>query len=874
MLKNLLVLCFLFSILSGLVFALDNVSEQKLVASDRGSGDRFGASVSFDEDYAVIGAFLDDDKGSQAGAAYIFWNNGTNWVEEQKLTASDGAANDRMGYSVSIDGSSVITGAYYDDENGVEDSGSAYIFKYNGTDWVEQAELVASDGAAGDEFGYSVSISGNYALIGAHFDDDNGNDSGSAYIFKYNGTDWVEQQKLISSDGALGDWFGYSVSISGDYALVGVRYDDDKGSQSGSAYIFWNNGTAWVEKEKLTAADGTFGDEFGWSVFINGNHAIVGAHYDGDNGYRSGSAYVFKFNGTNWVEQDKLLASDGVANDKFGDAVSIDTNGNAVVGAYADESYKGAAYLFKPDGNDWVEWYKLVASDGVADDHFANSAVSIDEDYCFVGAYNEDYKGAVYVFEYNNSAPNITITQPDGINDTADDSYTIEWNDSDSDDDASISLYYDNDDSGEDGTLIVSGISEDNETDVYVWNTSNIPNGNYYIYAVIDDGVNTPVVDYSDGAISIVNITNETFKLSIGISGANPVSLDGNYAIIGTPNYINGRGAAHIYEFNGTDWEKQTTLMASDYANDDHFGISVDIDGDYAVIGAYGVDYEIPRSPGTEVGAAYVFKFNGTNWTEVAKLSASDKQADAWFGISVSIDGDYMVIGAGLDDGNGNNAGAAYVFKLTGGSWVQMTKLAAGGATYDNFGLSVSISGNYTIIGAHRNNYDAGAAYIYEFNGTNWLYKQKLVSSDWAFGDHFGSSVSIKGNSAIVGAFWDIDNGYKSGSAYIYEFNGTSWVETDKLLASDGGVGDYFGGSVSIGNDYAVVGSYFDDHSQGIDSGSAYVYKLNEAGWTEMTKLLASNGAVGNNFGNRVFIDEDRVIIGSKSSYDYIYELN
>ena len=117
-------------------------------------------------------------------------------------------------------------------------SGSAYIFKRDGTSWSQQQKLTASDGAAGDDFGRSVSISGDYAIIGAYGDDDKGTNSGSAYIFKWNGTGWVQQQKLTASDGAANDWFGHSVSISGDYAIIGADDDDDKGSSSGSAYIF------------------------------------------------------------------------------------------------------------------------------------------------------------------------------------------------------------------------------------------------------------------------------------------------------------------------------------------------------------------------------------------------------------------------------------------------------------------------------------------------------------------------------------------------------------------------------------------------------------------------------------------------------------
>jgi len=159
------------------------------------------------------------------------------WPQQDKVAASDGAADDYFGHSVSIDGDYALIGAERDDDSGYW-RGSAYVFKRSGTTWTEEAKLTASDGADGDQFGVSVSIDGDYALIGAYCDDDNGEESGSAYVFKRSGTTWTEEAKLTASDGADGDCFGHSVSIDGDYALIGAMFDDDNGEDSGSAYVF------------------------------------------------------------------------------------------------------------------------------------------------------------------------------------------------------------------------------------------------------------------------------------------------------------------------------------------------------------------------------------------------------------------------------------------------------------------------------------------------------------------------------------------------------------------------------------------------------------------------------------------------------------
>ncbi|GAF91309.1 unnamed protein product, partial [marine sediment metagenome] len=198
----------------------------------------------------------------------------------------------------------------------------------------ETAKLVPSDGAQDDNSGYSVAISGDTAVVGAYADDDNGSSSGSAYVFRYNGSSWAEEQKLLASDGEANDYFGHAVAISGDTAVVGAYGDDDNGSSSGSAYVFRYNGSNWSEEQKLLAFGGGVGDQFGYSVAISGDAIVIGAPYDDDNGSNSGSAYVFRYTGGNWMLQAMLLASDGEANDYFGRAVAI-SGDTAVVGAYA-----------------------------------------------------------------------------------------------------------------------------------------------------------------------------------------------------------------------------------------------------------------------------------------------------------------------------------------------------------------------------------------------------------------------------------------------------------------------------------------------------------------------------------------------------------
>ncbi|NOT00103.1 MAG: hypothetical protein HOP29_05705 [Phycisphaerales bacterium] len=322
--------------------------QQKLTALDAAAGDNFGVSVSVSGDTIVVGAIFDDDAGRDSGSAYVFVRTGVVWNQQQKLTASDATASDWFGAAVSVNGDTVVVGAYADDHAGGSDAGSAYVFVRSGVVWNQQQKLTAADAAESDEFGYTVSVSGDTAVVGAELDDDAGASSGSAYVFVRSGTVWTPQQKLTAPDAAPGDQFGISVSAGGDLALIGAYRDDDAGSASGSAYVFVRSGAVWTPQQKLTASDAAAGDEFGFSVSVSGSAAVVGAYADDDAGMDSGSAYVFVRSAGVWAQQQKLTAADAAAGDLFGISVSVSGDA-AVVGAYLDadvRSFAGSTYAF------------------------------------------------------------------------------------------------------------------------------------------------------------------------------------------------------------------------------------------------------------------------------------------------------------------------------------------------------------------------------------------------------------------------------------------------------------------------------------------------------------------------------------------------
>ncbi|HND20040.1 MAG TPA: hypothetical protein PLB18_11735, partial [Acidobacteriota bacterium] len=305
---------------------------------------------------AVVGAQGDDiGANTDQGSAYVFVRSGTTWSQQQKLTASDGAASDIFGWSVAITGETAVVGARGDDIGANTDQGSAYVFVRSGTTWSQQQKLTASDGAAFDQFGLSVAISGETVVVGAAGDDIGAAiDQGSAYVFVRSGATWSQQQKLTASDGAGDDEFGQSVAISGETVVVGAFLDDIGANiDQGSVYVFVRTGATWSEQQKLTASDGAMSDQFGISVAISGETVVVGAYLDDVSANTNqGSAYVFVRTGTTWSQRQKLTTSDGAVDDRFGISVAI-SGETAVVGSYFDDigaaTDQGSAYVFVLD---------------------------------------------------------------------------------------------------------------------------------------------------------------------------------------------------------------------------------------------------------------------------------------------------------------------------------------------------------------------------------------------------------------------------------------------------------------------------------------------------------------------------------------------
>ena len=374
----------------------------KLLASDAESDDFLGRSVAIDGGTAVIGAPGDDDQGDGAGAVYIFVRSGGAWVQQQKLTASDGESGDGFGSAMALYENTLIIGAPYANDMG-EDSGSAYVFRRDARGiWSLQQKLTSSDAEAWDEFGISVAVEGDVLVIGAFGDDAY---AGSAYVFNYQGTTWSEQQKLVAGSRESLEFYGVSVAIDENFVAVGAYLDYYLNGLAGSVYVYGFDGDIWTEQQRLTPSNGWYDDLFGSAIDLDAGNLVVGAPYDNASAECTGAAYLFTRYEQVWSQQQKLVASDCNYGDEFGNAVAVDGDRIAIGNTADDDAGEdsGSAYLFIKSNGIWQEQMKLLASDGLTDDRLGVS-VAVSDSTVLVGAPGFDSSqsgniGAAYLFD-------------------------------------------------------------------------------------------------------------------------------------------------------------------------------------------------------------------------------------------------------------------------------------------------------------------------------------------------------------------------------------------------------------------------------------------------------------------------------------------
>jgi len=414
-----------------------------------------------------------------------------------------------------------------------------------------------------------------------------------------------------------------------------------------------------------------------------------------------------------------------------------------------------------------------------------------------------------------------------------------------------------------------------------------------------------------------VAVSGDTVVIGAESEASSATGVNGNQS----DNSAQYAGAAYVFVRSGTTWSQQAYLKASNTETNDSFGFSVAVSGDTVVVGAVleassatGVNGNQSSNITQGSGAAYVFVRSGTNWNQQAYLKASNTGSNDYFGWSVAASGNTVVIGAEREDGsatgvNGNqsdngapDSGAAYVFVRSGTNWSQQAYLKASNTEAgDSFGGVVSVSGDVMVVGAYKESSsatgvngnqsdngapNAGAAYVFVRDGTNWSQQAYLKASNAGTNDYFGWSVAVSGNTVVVGAFGESssatgvngnqsDNSARdSGAAYVFVRSGTNWSQQAYLKASNTEAGDGFGGVVSVSGETVVVGADREDSSaDGVngnqnnnniqDSGAAYVFVRSGTHWSQRAYLKASNTGTNDFFGYSVALSGDRVVIGA-----------
>jgi len=745
-------------------------------------------------------------------------------TEALKIFPSTPGASASFGWSTAADGDTVVVGAY----GFVSYTGVAYVFERNqgGPDnWGEVKKILASDYSSYSRFGRSVGISGDTVVIGAIGE----GSGGAAYIYQRNhgGADnWGEVAKVTGSDQTSSASFGGSIAISNDFMVVGAS---GQSASSGAAYLFGRNqggADTWGQIAKLTASvAGTL--QFGVAVGISGETVVTGAQ-NGD------LAFVFERNqggADSWGEAAVLSASDGTAGDQFGGSVGISRD-TVVVGAEWAENggtNRGAAYVYERNeggADSWGEVAILAALDATDQNHLG-CRVAIDDDVVAAAATALDDQGVVYLFDRNEGGADswgqvARLAAADGAE--------LEFG-------VAVS-----------GATLVLGAAADG--------TQGFGAGAAFIFRRSGETwAQAQKMDADD------TLQGDGFAFSL--------AMDGDVAVIGAWPAAEQKGSVYVFERNqgGIDnWGQVIKLVASDGYMYERFGYSVDINDDHVIVGA-------PAHNGGAYmgGAAYVFSRNhggADTWGEVAKLMAADVANYDQFGWSVGIDQGLVVIGSNKGDGLVADSGSAYLYaKNQGGAdaWGVVTELnASDGVAFDYFGESVAVAGDWVVVGAQGDESSTGAVYLYGRNqggADGWGEIKKITASDGESTDQFGGSVSIHISNVLVGAPY-------ADAAYLYRRNHggiDNWGEAAILTASDGQAFDRFGYAVSLDAEFAAVGA---TKGSGVvaESGAVYLYQRNIGGadnWGEAIKLQAADGAEDDAFGHSVAISGHRLWCGA-----------
>lgn len=959
------------------------IAQQAYVkASNAEANDQFGASVAISGDTMVVGAPKENsnaagvngdqnnNRSSYSGAAYVFVRTGGGWTQQAYLKASTPGIDDRFGSVVAISGDTIVVGAPQENgssggingdqsKNQLSDAGAVYVFVRNGGVWTQQAYIKASVPGEQDFFGSSVGISGDSIVVGAPLEDSaatgvNGNqnnntstESGAAYVFTRSDVTWRQEAYLKAGNTGKDDFFGSAVAIAGETVVVGAPQESGSGAgapadnslyHAGAAYVFRRSGGVWNSPQYVKPSQPQTDALFGAVVSATEDTVLVASPYGsarspgGELVSSSGLVSIFAPIGAGWAEQATLKAGILESSDAFGISLGID--GNLIIvgaqgedgssgGVNGDQSLNGlqdsgAAFVFEKNGNAWTQLAYLKAAVPQQGGFFgASTGVAVSGGTAVVGAPRESSRargvngeqtdrsalesGAAFVFTGLDlaPAPGLTISQRQGR--ILSPGAVVDM--------GAISLGA----TGSPVSFTIRNVGTVELKDLALSLSGTNP-GDFTVTqplatTLAPAAATTFTVSFTPGA---VGARVGTLRCVSNDSGNSPFDL-----------ILMGSGTSGLpFSIAETALKKPGALQGIV-----GFGSSVAISGNTVIVGTPGdnngvggVNPETSNESARYSGAAYIFTFDGANWTQEAYLKArypggpgSFFGVGDTFGSTVAISGDTVVIGApeedsrasGIDgDGTDNSleqSGAAYVFTRRDGVWAQEAYLkAAVPHREDRFGTSVGISGDRIVIGAPTENSNAtgvngdqtntsrqyaGAAYVFHRSQNGWRQEAYLKASRTTFALRFGLAVAISGDTAVIGSNdnssaagvngnQNNDDKQGSGAVHVFVLENDGWKEQAFLKASNPDIFDGFGSALAISGHTLIVGAPAEaslatgvDGNQGNNAapiaGATYIFARSGGVWAQQAYLKASNTEEREYFGTAVAVSGDTAVVGA-----------
>jgi hypothetical protein len=834
--------------------------------------------------------------GARAGSAYVFDRDDSGaWSQTQKLTASDAAVGHQYGVAVDIWEGTIVVGAYSHNWNEtVLESGAAYVYtKRLDSDepWVEQAQLIPTDVAAGDYFGVSVAIHKDRVVCGSDSDGDNGEGSGSAYVFSRNSDGvWTEEAKLVAEDGAEFDKFGSCVDIRDNTVLVGAYGEEPalalNDTREGAAYIFTthsdifapNSAGEWTQRAKLTAHVRTPGAEFGRVVSLGDGMAVMGAHLEE-------SIYIFTRSGNGTWGNDnqvQLKAPDPFDGEYFGYAAALDGN-ELVVGAYLHQKewrIGGAVYLFSlfQNGGDDTTPVPLTPAPStaatllpVATNVPITSSPGLTDPPMQGGSPPPVTTNVPATSPTGLTGPpipggspppvatNAPATSPPGLTDppTPGGSPPPVATNAPATSPPGLTDHSTPGGSPPPSPLLppvatsAPGSSPSGLTDPPTPGGTSSPSASLPPVATNAPGSSPPGLTDPSTPGGTSSPSASLPPVATNAPGSSPPGLTDPPTPGGTLPPSSSRPLRHDYQY----------LQPKGISND-HFGASVFKSGNSVILGA----------PLKDSGVAYIYwyKTESNQWYYEGTATPPNARDYSSFGATVAMVGEAAIVGALYFNDITNEAGSSvhvFLWDSIVGQWSRTQTLLLVGdssiARTSDDSMAIDVWNDILIVGG------LGVVGVYRKAADQWTEEAKIpvvFENDGTSNSKFARAVSIHQDTFVC------SNG--AGSVYVYTRNGGTWEEQTKLVAEDVVVGDQFGVSVAVHEDTVIVGA----SKHNLSTGAAYIFRRQEtrrklsmrqrgrsvaASWTQTDKLTATDASPGDEFGTAVMIDSEVAVAGA-----------